>query len=142
MQEVEYGSQLPHRPEGPPRQLRRRGRLHQRGDDLAALLSLLRRLVLSLLLLLLLLWLTRWHGSSGSLEPSGGSNGARARRPVTPINGRCRRGGGGVIFGIGFLGVIFGRGGSVVGDRRRGGFTGHGFSGDQVGLGELCWDYM
>jgi hypothetical protein len=80
------------------------------------------------------------------VEPSRGANGARARWAVTPIDGRSGGGivlwGRGVVCGIGVEGVVVGRGGSVVGDRRRGGLWGHGFGGDQAGIGELWWDYM
>lgn len=38
--------------------------------------------------------------------------------------------------------MVVGRGGSVVGDRRRGGLWGHGFGRDQAGLVLLWWAYM
>lgn len=138
MQEIEYRSQLPHRPYGPSRQLRRRGRPHQRCDDLTALLLLLWRLVASLLLLLRL---TRRRGSRRRLEPSRGTNGARARWTVTPIDGRSWGSlvllGGGIFFRIGVGVIVLRRRGSVVRDRRRGGLSGHVFGGDQVGLQKL-----
>lgn len=119
MQEIEYRSQLPHGPESPPRQLSRRGRLHQLRDDLAALLLLRRLLQLLLLLLQLLVLLLRLaRRSSGRVEPRGGPDSARAGGAVATVDGD-RWGRGGVVLGIG---VGFRRRGSVVvGDRRRGG---------------------
>lgn len=160
MQEIEYGSQFPHRAETPPRQLRRRRRSHQRRHDLT-IAALLRRLVVLLLLLvvvvvLLLLLrslclplLARRLGFR-SIEPLSGSNGAGSGRPVTPgWRSRRRRRRVVVLRGWFVVFMVWGvvlshglfRGRSVGRDRRRRGFKGHGWR-DREGLGKLGWDYV
>lgn len=108
MQEIEHGSQLPHRPEAPSRQLRRRRRRNQRRHDLTAAAALQRRLIavpaaavviavappaIPLVLLprrrLGLAVLNRRLG--GRVDPRGGADGARAGRAVAPGERRPRR---------------------------------------------------
>lgn len=75
MQEVEHGSKLPHRPQVPPRQLRRRrGRFRQLRDDLTAFR---RRQVL-------LPFDRRRVGT----EAGSGADGARAGGAAAPPDGR------------------------------------------------------
>ena len=94
VQEIQHGSELPHRPQVPPRQLRRRRWLHQRSHDLAALRR--RRWRRILLLRRRLLLYRRRRG----MEARGGAHGARAGGAGAPGGGR-RRSGGGFLLRIG-----------------------------------------
>lgn len=141
MQKIKHRGQLPHRPESPPRQLRRRRRRNQRRHDLAAGAALVlskRRHVAGVVAVVavlpppipLVLLPGRGLGLAmlgrrlrGRIEPRGGADGARARRPVAPRQGRPRRRGVGLWLGGG---AVLGVGAGVAGDRRRRGFAGHG----------------
>ena len=123
MQEIEYGSQLPHGTEGPARQLRGRRRVHERRHDLAgALLLLLRRLFVPLLLGRLRPALDHRRVR---VEPRRSPGRARARRTLLPCDGGGGDCGGGCGGGLGVVlrggSVVLGvglRGRSVVVDRR------------------------
>lgn len=94
VQEIQHGSELPHRPQVPPRQLRRRRRLHQRSHDLAALRRWPRRTLLPRTRHLLR---RRRRGK----EARGGAHGARAGGAGAPGGERRRSGGGGFLLQIG-----------------------------------------
>lgn len=96
MQEIEYGSQLPHGPQVPPGQLRRWGRFHKRRHDLAALLLLLLlRRVLPPPLLLRSFSPPLDRRLRCRIETRSSANGTRAGRAFAPRSSRSGAGAGG-----------------------------------------------